>query len=136
MNRFLVLASLSMAALCFVASVTTANGEEQSGGVLAHNVYFTLNDASPEARKALVEACQTYLSGHEGTVFFAAGERDTAKARDVNDTGFDVSLHVYFKDEAAHELYQKHPRHKDFIDKMNGNWKTVRVFDSWVATTP
>lgn len=136
MNRFLVLASLSMAALCFGVSVATSNGEEQSGGVLAHNVYFTLNDASPEARKALVEACQTYLSGHEGTVFFAAGERDTEKARDVNDAGFDVSLHVYFQDEAAHEGYQKHPRHKEFIDKMNANWKTVRVFDSWVATTP
>ena len=54
--------------------------------------------------------------------------------RDVNDTGFDVSLHVYFRD-GAHEAYQKNPRHLEFIEKMKANWKTVRVFDSWVKTS-
>ena len=135
MNRALVLASVAMAALCFAVTVTTSNGAEPIGDVLAHNVYFTLNEAGPEARQALVEACEEYLDGHAGTVFFAAGERATAMARDVNDQGFDVSLHVYFRDEAAHEAYQAHPRHKEFIEKMNANWKTVRVFDSWVRTS-
>ena len=101
--------------------------------VLAHDVYFSLKDASPEAKQKLVAACQQYLAGHEGTVFFAAGVRAEELAREVNDTGYDVSLHVYFRDKAAHDAYQEHPRHKQFIAEMNANWKTVRVFDSWVG---
>jgi len=134
MNHFLVIVSLVLAGLCVVVAVTTSGGE-RGGTTLAHNVYFTLNDSSPEAQKALVEACETYLAGHEGTVFFAAGTRATEKTRDVNDTGFDVSLHLYFEDEAAHEAYQNHSRHHEFIEKMKANWKTVRVFDSWVKTS-
>ena len=33
-------------------------------------------------------------------------------AREVNDQGYDVSLHVHFRDKAAHDVYQEHPRHK------------------------
>ena len=33
----------------------------------------------------------------------------TDKTRDVNDTDFDVSLHIYFRDQAAHDAYQAHP---------------------------
>jgi len=135
MNHLLVIVSLVLAGLCVVVAVTTSNGGERAGATLAHNVYFTLNDSSPEAQRALVEACEAYLEGHEGTMFFAAGTRATEKTRDVNDTGFDVSLHLYFEDEAAHEAYQNHPRHQEFIEKMKANWKTVRVFDSWVKTS-
>jgi hypothetical protein len=99
---------------------------------LAHDVYFTLEDASPEAKRELVDACRTYLAGHEGTVFFAVGTRAAEMARDVNDEGFDVSLHVHFRDQAAHDAYQEHPRHAQFIAEMSANWASVRVFDSWV----
>ena len=135
MNYLLVIASLAMAGLCLMVAVSATGGGEQAGTVLAHDVFFTLTDSTPETRKALVDACETYLEGHEGAVFFAAGTRATEKTRDVNDTGFDVSLHLYFKDEAAHEAYQAHPRHKEFIEKMQDNWKTVRVFDSWVKAS-
>ena len=124
----LVLASLSLA-------LTPASPAAEPGRVLAHDVYFTLRDASPEAKQKLVEACRRHLTGHEGTVFFAAGVRADDMAREVNDKGYDVSLHVYFRDKAAHDTYQEHPRHKQFIAEMNANWKAVRVFDSWVETT-
>jgi hypothetical protein len=103
--------------------------------VLAHDVYFTLRDASPEAKQKLVDACRRHLAGHPGTVFFATGVRAGELAREVNDQGYDVSLHVYFRDKAAHDVYQEHARHKQFIAEMNANWKAVRVFDSWVETT-
>ena len=136
MNRVLLVGALALTVLCVVVSVRSSNGGESTGTVLAHDVYFTLDDRSAEARQALVEACRKYLASHPGTVFFAAGQRDEAKARDVNDTDFDVSLHVYFESEEAHTAYQEDARHLEFIDKMKGNWKTVRVFDSWVATGP
>jgi hypothetical protein len=102
--------------------------------VFAHDVYFTLHDPSPAAREELVAACRRYLSGHDGTVSFAAGLRAQEMQREVNDTGFDVSLHVSFEDKAAHDAYQEHARHKEFITAMSSNWRTVRVFDSWIET--
>ena len=136
MNRMLVAGSLALSALCVVAAVATSDGAGPAPTVLAHDVYFTLNDPSPEAREALVDACRQYLSGHDGTVYFAAGQRAEEKARDVNDTDFDVSLHVYFESDAAHDAYQQAPRHLEFIEKMKSNWKSVRVFDSRVQAGP
>jgi hypothetical protein len=124
----LVLAGIGLA-------MSPAAPAAEAGRSLAHDVYFTLRDASPEAKQKLVEACRLYLTGHEGTVFFAAGVRAEEMTREVNDRGFDVGLHVYFRDKAAHDAYQDHPRHQQFIAEMNANWKTVRVFDSWVETT-
>ena len=43
-----------------------------TGSMLAHSVFFTLNDNRPEAVGRLVAACRKYLSGHPGTVYFAA----------------------------------------------------------------
>ena len=124
----LVLASLSLA-------LAPASPAAEASRSLAHDVYFTLRDASPEAKQKLVDACRRHLTGHQGTVFFAAGVRAEEMTREVNDRGFDVSLHVYFRDTAAHDAYQEHPRHKQFIAEMSANWKTVRVFDSWVETS-
>ena len=125
-----ILAGLALLAL---AAPAIAAAAEPQGRALAHDVYFTLKDASPEARQKLVDACSDHLSGHPGAIFFAAGTRAAELAREVNDQGFDVGLHVYFADQAAHDAYQEHPRHKKFIEEMSANWRTVRVFDSWVA---
>ena len=100
--------------------------------LLAHNVFFTLKDRSAAAKQKLVAACKKYLTGHPGTVFFAAGTRAEALNRDVNDRDFDVSLHLVFTDQAAHDAYQDAPRHNDFIAEQKANWAKVRVFDSIV----
>ena len=130
MNAGSMLAVLALAAL---AAPAVGAPPGKGAPVLAHDVFFTLRDASPGARQKLVDACSAYLSGHPGTVYFAAGTRVEEHRREVNDTAFDVSLHVYFADKAAHDAYQEHPRHKQFIAEMSANWKTVRVFDSWVV---
>ena len=101
--------------------------------MLAHNVYFALKDNSVDAKKKLVDACKKYLSSHPGEVFFAAGTRAEDLTREVNDRDFDVALHIVFKDKAAHDTYQDHERHKQFIAENKDNWKKVRVFDSVVS---
>lgn len=101
--------------------------------LLAHNVYFSLRDRSPEAVARLVAACKKYLSGHPGTVLFAAGTLEPELARPVNDRDFDVALHVVFASRAAHDDYQKSPRHQQFIEENRDNWARVRVFDSLVG---
>jgi hypothetical protein len=102
--------------------------------MLAHNVYFTLNDNSEAARQKLVADCKKYLTGHPGTLFFACGTLQPELARPVNDRQFDVALHVVFDSLASHDAYQDAPRHVQFVNENKPNWKTVRVFDSAVES--
>jgi len=100
--------------------------------MLSHSVYFTLHDSTPAAVERLTAACKTYLTGHPGTCFFAAGGLAEEFQRPVNDRAFDVALLVVFKDLAAHDAYQQAPRHLKFIAENKSNWQQVRVFDAWV----
>jgi hypothetical protein len=120
-------------ALFLTVGLDAAPARAEAGEVLSHDVFFSLKDASEAAKAKLVAACQKYLTGHEGTVFFSAGTLASDFTRDVNDRDFDVALHVTFKDKAAHDKYQDHPRHTQFIEENKDNWKKVRVFDSYVA---
>ncbi len=95
----------------------------------SHMVYFSLKDNSSEACQTLVQACEKYLSGHDGTVYFSVGQRADAD-RDVNDKEFDVALNLVFESREAHDKYQVAPRHDEFIEGQKQNWKKVRVFDS------
>jgi hypothetical protein len=102
--------------------------------MLAHNVYFTLNDNSTAAKEKLVAACKKYLTGHPGTSFFGAGTRVEELDRPVNDRDFDVALVVVFDGKAAHDKYQKADRHLAFIAENKANWAEVRVFDAYVES--
>jgi Stress responsive A/B Barrel Domain len=106
---------------------------EAKGPMIAHIVYFSLKDNSPEAKKKLVDSCKKYLTKHPGEVFFAAGTLAEDLKRPVNDRDFDVALHIVFKDMASHDKYQEAKRHKQFIEENKENWKKVRVFDSMVG---
>ncbi|MEQ8791678.1 MAG: Dabb family protein [Pirellulaceae bacterium] len=100
--------------------------------MLAHMVYFTLKDASSAAIDKLVRSCHENLSGHDGTVFFAAGTLVEDLQRPVNVRDFHVALHVVFTNREAHDAYQTHERHLQFIEQNKENWAQVRVYDSYV----
>jgi hypothetical protein len=104
--------------------------------MLAHNVFFALKDRSPAAQQALVEACKKYLTAHSGVVFFAAGILCEELDRPVNDRDFQVGLHIVFDSKAAHDAYQVHPRHEQFVAENREGWAKVRVFDSIVEQIP
>jgi hypothetical protein len=101
--------------------------------MLGHMVYFTLQDRSPAAVEKLVADCRKYLTDHPGTVFFAAGTLVPDLTRPVNQTDFDVALHVVFESRAAHDAYQAAPRHLQFIAENKTNWARVRVFVAEVS---
>ncbi len=126
--NYVALVALAAAA---VLSTNAARGAEPN---VAHMVYFKLKESSPEARQKLVEACQKYLSGHEGTVYFSAGVLADDFEREVNDRDFDVALNLVFANKAAHDAYQTSERHLKFIAENRATWEKVRVFDSYVAT--
>lgn len=99
---------------------------------LAHIVYFTLKDSSPTAIEALIAACDKYLSGHDGVLYYSAGPLVADLTREVNQRDWDVALHVVFDSRAAHDAYQVAPRHQQFIDENKPTWAKVRVFDAYV----
>ena len=107
--------------------------EKKEGPMLAHMVFFTLKDRTPQSRDALVAACKKYLTDHPGTVYFSAGSRAEELSREVNDKDFDVALHLVFKDKASHDVYAEAPRHVEFINENKDSWAKVRVFDSYVT---
>lgn len=101
---------------------------------LAHNVFFTLNDSSPEKVEGLVQACHKYLKNHPGVVYFAAGTLVEELQRPVNDRAFQVALHVVFDGKESHDAYQTAADHLAFIAENKENWQQVRVFDSYVTS--
>ena len=117
------------AALIVAFAGISAQAEER---MLAHDVYFSLKDNSPQAKEKLIAACKKYLTDHPGTVRFAVGPLAEEMKRDVNDRDFDVALHLVFKNKAAHDQYAKAERHLKFIEENKDNWKKVRVFDSYL----
>jgi hypothetical protein len=98
--------------------------------MLVHNVYFTLHESTPESRQKMLDACRKYLTDHPGVHFFACGTLTPDLVRPVNERDWDVGLHMVFTDRAAHDTYQQHPRHVQFIEENRASWKKVRVFDS------
>jgi hypothetical protein len=120
-------------AVLAVSVIRTESKEDKAkagGPMIGHMVYFKLKDSTPAHKEKLVNSCKKYLSSHEGTIFFAAGDLADAFKRDVNDRDWDVALHLVFADKAAHDKYQDHPEHLKFIEENKDTWAKVRVFDS------
>lgn len=134
MGKLVVLTLLvaAGASILFAMQARTAQAGDDKGPKVAHMVYFTLKDNSPEAGKKLVAACKKHLTKHPGEVYFAAGTLAESLKREVNVRDWDVALHVVFANMKAHDDYQTAKRHDQFIAENKDNWKQVRVFDSLV----
>ncbi|HEX3313811.1 MAG TPA: hypothetical protein VHR72_02915, partial [Gemmataceae bacterium] len=91
-------ALLAAALLLGVALTNTPATADEPGSQMAHMVFFNLKDSTPAAKQKLVAACRKYLSGHDGEVYFSTGARAEEMKREVNDTTFDVALHIVFRD--------------------------------------
>ena len=64
---------------------------------------------------------------------FAVGTLVPDLKRPVNQLDFDIALQTVFESRAAHDAYQAHPRHVQFIEENKVNWERVRVFDADVS---
>ena len=133
-RKFVVAALLvgllvGLAAGALLINSTTLAADAESQPMLAHMVYFSLKDKSPQARQALIDSCKKYLADHGGVEYFSVGTLSDLK-RDVNDRDFDVALHLVFKDRAAHDRYQTAPKHEQFVAENKPTFAKVRVFDS------
>jgi hypothetical protein len=110
-----------------------ARVDDSAKKLYSHAVYFKLNDNSAEATKTFLASCKKYLSKHPGTVFYAAGTRDSeAKASSVRDKDFDIALIIVFDSKDAEQKYEVAEDHKQFIKENLANMGKVRVFDAIV----
>lgn len=126
--RALVLVLALLPAGCHRTRTAATGGEP----TVAHCVFFTLEDSTPENCAMLVKDCQERLSNQPGTVYFAVGPRVADFNDPASDQGFDVSLVIVFKSKAALAAYLKSEPHRQFIRYHQETWARVRVFD-WAA---
>ena len=135
-KALLVLLALSLSALvgCHMQQHTHKKAKKcKHDQMVAHDVYFTLKDASPAKQRELVDACRCLLSDLPGIVFFAAGCRAEKYQEKVHDLDFHVGLHIVFKNAECYYKYEKAPEHRKFIEEYKDNWQKVRVFDTLVS---
>ncbi len=99
---------------------------------LAHIVLFKLKDASDAACDKLIAACDAKLSQHPGILFYGAGRRGEEFSRPVNDSDYDVGLHVIFESKTAHDVYQECDDHVAFLAENRDNFAGIRISDTYV----
>jgi Stress responsive A/B Barrel Domain len=94
-----------------------------------HHVYFWLKAASPASTaEQLASDCRSLLGGIPGVRNLWAGP-PAMTPRDVVDNSYAIGLAVVLDDRVAHDLYQSHPLHLEFIGRNKAHWDRVRVYD-------
>lgn len=94
-----------------------------------HTVYFWLKDGIPQsAQQQVIDDCVKYLGNVPGVRHLWTG-RPAMTPRDVVDNSYGVGLTVVLDDSAAHDVYQEHPLHLEFIARNKTSWTRVQVYD-------
>src|SRR5947209_3590609 len=99
-------------------------------GMLIHTVFFWLKENSPAGeRDWLIQSCNQLVGNVPTVRHLWAGAPASTPAREVIDATYSVGLTVALDDQAAHDVYQAHPLHKEFIVKHKEHWERVRIYD-------
>jgi hypothetical protein len=97
--------------------------------MLVHTVFFWLKKGAPaSAKKRLIDDCRKYLKTPTVRHLWAGPVAKTP-VRPVVDATYDVGLTVVFDGVKAHDAYQVHPRHLEFIKRNQSRWLKVAVYD-------
>lgn len=100
-----------------------------SDKLVLHNVFFKLKKSTDQDIANLISDCHAYLKPVPGILYFSAGRILKEHARAVNVRDFHVGINITFISKAAHDAYQECDIHKQFVERNEDNWETVRVFD-------
>ncbi len=97
--------------------------------MFVHTVYFYTKPNTPAAAVAQLEAdCRTYLA-RIPTVRQLFTGRPAMTPREVVDNSYAVGLTVLLDDAAAHNVYQTHELHLQFIARNKAHWQRVQIYD-------
>jgi len=99
--------------------------------MLVHTVYFWIKEGAPAGERGrLLSSCRELLGKVPTVKHFWAGQPAGTPKREVIDASYDVAITVVLEDMKAHDVYQEHPLHKEFISRHKENWKRVQVYDA------
>lgn len=94
--------------------------------MFVHLVFFWLKPG--HSAESLIQDCGDLLSKIPGVRSVHAG-KPAMTPRDVVDNSYAVGLSVLLDDVAAHDLYQAHPLHLEFVARNKPGFERIRVFD-------
>ncbi|MFP4166680.1 MAG: Dabb family protein [Opitutales bacterium] len=98
--------------------------------MLIHTVIFWLKDELNSDQVAEFRSGLESLQRIDAAEAVYIGTPAPTPERPVIDTSYDFCLTVLLKDIAAHDAYQEHSRHKDFLTQFSGYWNQVRIYDA------
>jgi quinol monooxygenase YgiN len=97
--------------------------------MLVHSVYFWFKPDADLALVAAFDAGLKRLASIPGIVTAYIGRPETTPKRAVVDDSYAWALVEVFADLAAHDRYQDHPIHQEFLREFSGSWQRVQVYD-------
>jgi hypothetical protein len=98
--------------------------------MLIHSVYFWLKPTAPAGeREKLARSCVELLGKIPTVKQIWAGPPAATPKREIIDDSYAVGLTVILDDMPAHDVYQEHPLHLQFIAKHKEHWARVQIFD-------
>lgn len=96
--------------------------------MFVHTVFFWLkHPESQDDRIALHAGLESLKSINAMLAVYVGKPADTR--RPVIDHSYDFSLTLVFADKAAHDTYQDHPVHLEFVAECAHLWERVRIYD-------
>ncbi|MFP4381282.1 MAG: Dabb family protein [Candidatus Sumerlaeia bacterium] len=98
--------------------------------MLVHSVYFTMKPGLSDGDRADFREALKGLGKIETIKHIWTGTPAATDDRPVIDKDYDFALHVLFDSLDAHNIYQDHEIHQNFIQENSSKWERVRVFDS------
>lgn len=93
-----------------------------------HTVFFWLKHPENQADHDALRAGLESLKGISNiSVAYIGTPAETR--RPVIDHTYDFSLTFVFADKAAHDTYQVHPVHLEFVAECSHLWERVQIYD-------
>jgi hypothetical protein len=97
--------------------------------MLVHCVYFWFKPDADPAVLAAFESGLRRLTTIPDVVTAYVGKPEATPKRAVVDDSYDWGLVATFADLAAHDRYQEHPIHAQFLSEFSASWLRVQVYD-------
>ena len=98
--------------------------------MLVHTVFFWLKKELTADQAAQFRAGVESLKAIPSADAVYVGTPAQTAERPVIDSTYDVCLTVLLQDIPAHDAYQSHPIHLEFIAKFKDSWEAVKVYDA------
>ncbi|MDQ8194470.1 Dabb family protein [Coraliomargarita sp. SDUM461004] len=98
--------------------------------MLVHTVFFWLRKDLDGAQITDFRIGLETLKSIETAEAVYIGTPARVPERPVCDNSYDFCLTVIVKDVPAHDAYQAHEKHQEFIATHKEKWKKVKVYDA------